>query len=61
MVIVFSRLHNNMLLAEVSDNGEGGLGLRHILSTFDQSLSYLFMFGPDGQVQRCYTHFNNYN
>jgi hypothetical protein len=61
VVILFSRLHNNLLLAEVSDNGVGGPGLRHVLSTFDQSIMYVFLFGPDGQIQQHYSRRNNYN
>ncbi|RFP66664.1 hypothetical protein D0N36_02900 [Hymenobacter lapidiphilus] len=60
-VIVFSRLDNNMLLAEVSDNQEGGPGLRNVFSTFDQSLLYLFLFGADGRIQRCYSQLISYN
>lgn len=60
-VIVFSRLDNNMLLAEVSDNQEGGAGLRNIFSTFDQSILYLFVFGADGRIQRCYTQLISYS
>ncbi|MCR5890024.1 hypothetical protein LRS06_20055 [Hymenobacter sp. J193] len=61
VVVLFSRLANNMLLAEISDNQNGGPGLRNILSTFDQSIQYLFVFGSDGKVQRCYTKFINHN
>ncbi|QJX48735.1 hypothetical protein HMJ29_18155 [Hymenobacter taeanensis] len=61
MVIMFSRLHNNMLLAEVSDNGEDGTGRNHIISTFDQSLLYLIVFGADGKVQQHYTKILSYN
>ncbi|MBT2557592.1 hypothetical protein J7E24_07340 [Hymenobacter sp. ISL-91] len=60
-VIVFSRLENNMLLAEVSDNQEGGPGLHNIFSTFDQSLLYLFIFRPDGTIQRHYVQHIAYN
>ncbi len=60
-VILFSRLHNNLLLAQVSDNQEGGPGLKNIFSTFDQSVIYLFMFDPEGKIQRCYSHLIHYN
>lgn len=61
LVILFSRLQNNMLLAEVSDNREGGLGLHHIISTFDQSVRYAFLFRPDGSIEQCYSQLLNYN
>ncbi|WP_460611727.1 hypothetical protein [Hymenobacter seoulensis] len=61
MVVLFSPLHNNMLLAEVSDNQEGGPGLRAILSTFDQSVCYLFVFGPDGRIKQHYRRVVSYD
>lgn len=61
LVIMFSHLNNNMLLAEVSDNQEGGPGLKNVISTFDQSILYLLVFGPDGKVRKCYTQLLSYN
>lgn len=61
MVILFSRVSNGMLLAEVSDNWEGGPGLRNVLSTFDQSIQYLFLFGSDGKIKQYHTKIISYN
>lgn len=61
LVIMFSRLNNNMLLAEVTDNQEGGPGRKSVISTFDQSILYLLVFGPDGKIQKSYTQVLNYN
>ncbi|RSK49996.1 hypothetical protein [Hymenobacter rigui] len=61
MVILFSRVNNGMLLAEVSDNQEGGPGVRNVLSTFDQSIHYLFLLGADGKIERYHTQFISYN
>lgn len=61
MVILFSRVTDGILLAEVSDNQEGGPGIRNVLSTFDQSIQYLFLLGADGKINRYHTQFVNYN
>ena len=60
-VILFSRLDNNRLLAQVSGNQAGGPGLKNILSTFDQSVAYLFVFDPEGKIQRYYSHLIQFN
>ncbi|UOG72839.1 hypothetical protein MTX78_11945 [Hymenobacter tibetensis] len=61
MVVMFSRLSNDMLLAEVSNNQDGGPSVRSILSLFDQSIIYLFLIGPDSKIQQYYTQFVSYN
>ncbi|MBT9394227.1 hypothetical protein KLP40_13725 [Hymenobacter sp. NST-14] len=60
-VILFSQLDKNRLLAQVSDNQQGGPGLKNVISTFDQSVVYLFLFGPEGKIQRCYSHLVQFN
>jgi hypothetical protein len=61
VAILFSRVTDGMLLAEVSDNQEGGPGIRNVLSTFDQSIQYLFLLGPDGKIKRYHTKIVSYN
>ncbi|MBC6699412.1 hypothetical protein [Hymenobacter sp. BT190] len=61
VVILFSRATNGMLLAEVSDNQEGGPVLRNVVSTFDQSILYLFLLGADGTIKRYHTQSVHYN
>ncbi|RPD45932.1 hypothetical protein DNI29_17465 [Hymenobacter sediminis] len=61
LVIMFSRLSNNLLLAEVSDNQEGGSGRKSVISIFDQSILYLFIFGADKKIQKHYTQILSHN
>jgi hypothetical protein len=61
VVILFSRQHNDMLLAEVSVNLEGGPALHNILSMFNQTVCYLLFFGSDGKVQLYHTQLVGYN
>ncbi|WBA43218.1 hypothetical protein [Hymenobacter canadensis] len=61
VVILFSRVTDGMLLAEVSDNQEGGPGIRNVLSAFDQSIQYLFLLGADGKIKRYHTKIVSYN
>ncbi|UOQ71064.1 hypothetical protein [Hymenobacter cellulosilyticus] len=61
LIIMFSRLHNNMLQAEISDLDEGPLTYRNVLTTFDQSDKYLFVFSPDGKIARVYNQHSDYN
>ncbi|UOQ51833.1 hypothetical protein [Hymenobacter cellulosivorans] len=60
-VILFSRLSQNTLLAEVSLNEEGGARVRDIVSPLNKTLRYLLLFSPDGKVKRYYTRVLNNN
>lgn len=61
VVILFSCLHKDVLLAEVSVNHEGGAALHDILSVFNQTVRYLLFFGPDGKVRQYHTQLVSYN
>jgi hypothetical protein len=61
VVILFSALQKNTLLAEVSMNQSGKLTLHDILPMFNQTVRYLIFFKPNGKVQKYYTQVVSYN
>lgn len=60
-VVTFSKRSDNWLMAEVVYNTYGGRSLQQIMPVFGQSLCYLILFQPDGEIERYYTQVINYN
>jgi hypothetical protein len=61
VVVLFSRLYKDMLLADVSIKQKGGAALHDILPMFNQTVRYLLFFGPDEKVKQYHTQLINYN